>query len=371
MNMDSEGLEVGATKLPQVMLQLAEVLPQFESEALESQLQSFDVFLEMMAPEGRPKVARLLAEAAAKSDVPERRARIAAAADSVARGGRAAAPYNHEEAMRVYRAEFRKQFPQADVPEPKHPRDERDEEGWEVEEAAKVEAEPRVKVQPEVKVEVVTEAEPGVKVQPEVKAKMKAEVTAGENEAAAADTPLPWFKYHPDPIATGSVVKSAAACACCGHVRGYAYVGPVYSEEEYEAICPWCIADGRANDQLGASFSDEVGGYGDWEEVPERVSLEVTQRTPGFCSWQQARWWTHCGDAGEFLGAAGKAELLGMGEKAVAAIRAAANVANDEEWVEFFRALDRDHGPTAYLFRCRQCKGFGGYWDCHQAGDAA
>ena len=27
---------------------------------------------------------------------------------------------------------------------------------------------------------------------------------------------LPAFKYHPDPVATGSVLRSEAECCCCG-----------------------------------------------------------------------------------------------------------------------------------------------------------
>ena len=100
---------------------------------------------------------------------------------------------------------------------------------------------------------------------------------------------LPSFKYHPDPISTGSVVKSRTECVCCGQVRGYIYVGPVYAEEEYdECICPWCIADGSAHKKLDAEFTDEdgIGNYGEWGKVNKRVREEVVYRTPGFDSWQ-------------------------------------------------------------------------------------
>jgi len=59
---------------------------------------------------------------------------------------------------------------------------------------------------------------------------------------------LPVFRYHPDPIASGSVVASAAECVCCGEARGFIYTGPAYCEAELEeALCPWCIADGSAH----------------------------------------------------------------------------------------------------------------------------
>jgi uncharacterized protein CbrC (UPF0167 family) len=116
---------------------------------------------------------------------------------------------------------------------------------------------------------------------------------------------LPQFKYHPDPVATQSVVASSATCDCCGQARGYVYDGPIYAQEEPAGpICPWCIADGFAHTKYGADFSDwdGIGGYGEWDEVPTDVLEEVAFRTPGFRSVQQAQWWTHCGDAAEYLG---------------------------------------------------------------------
>lgn len=101
---------------------------------------------------------------------------------------------------------------------------------------------------------------------------------------------LPQFKYHPDPIATGSVVRSETTRVCCREARGYIYAGPAYAEEEYEeCICPWCIADGSAHQKLDVSFSDEVGvgGGGSWSAVSEDVVAEVAYRTPGFNGWQQ------------------------------------------------------------------------------------
>jgi uncharacterized protein CbrC (UPF0167 family) len=46
---------------------------------------------------------------------------------------------------------------------------------------------------------------------------------------------LPSFRYHPDPIGTGSIAESGEACRCCHQARGYMYTGPVYAEEELDA----------------------------------------------------------------------------------------------------------------------------------------
>jgi uncharacterized protein CbrC (UPF0167 family) len=178
---------------------------------------------------------------------------------------------------------------------------------------------------------------------------------------------LPSFKYHPDPVSTGHVVKSGTECACCGKGRGFIYTGPVYALEEYDqCICPWCIADGSAHEKLKASFTDEVGigGAGMWDEVPQAVIEEVAYRTPGFSGWQQEQWWTHCGDAAQFIGRAGQKELKALGPQAIAAIQDSAGLSDGPEWEQFFAALDKDGSPTAYMFRCAKCGELGGYQDC-------
>ena len=178
---------------------------------------------------------------------------------------------------------------------------------------------------------------------------------------------LPTFRYHPDPIDTGSIVPSSNVCRACGQARGYIYAGSPYSEEELEgAICPWCIADGTAAERFDAEFVD-ASAIGD-DEHGERVSAavieEVCRRTPGFAGWQQERWWTHCGDAAAFLGPAGRAELEARWPDAVDAVRREAGY-GDDEWTEYYSALDREHGPTAYVFRCTHCGQFGAYSDTH------
>jgi uncharacterized protein CbrC (UPF0167 family) len=178
---------------------------------------------------------------------------------------------------------------------------------------------------------------------------------------------LPNFKYHPDPVATGSVVESDTECVCCGKARGFIYTGPVYATEEYdECICPWCIADGSAHEKLEASFTDEsgIGGGGMWDEVPDEVIEEVAYHTPGFSGWQQEQWWTHCGDAAQFIGRAGRKELNALGPQAISAIQESAALSDGPEWDQFFAALNKDGSPTAYMFRCRQCGQLGGYQDC-------
>ncbi|MGV3721340.1 MAG: CbrC family protein [Actinomycetota bacterium] len=178
---------------------------------------------------------------------------------------------------------------------------------------------------------------------------------------------LPAFRYHPDPVATGSIVASTDECAACKRSRGYAYTGPIYARGASDvSLCPWCIADGSAHAKLGASFTDEdgVGNYGDWDEVPREVVDEIATRTPGFTGWQQERWWTHCGDAAAYLGLAGRAEVEAYGSDLIAALQTDTGL-DGEEWTGYFQALDAEGSPTAYVFRCLHCAQLGGYSDCH------
>jgi uncharacterized protein len=181
----------------------------------------------------------------------------------------------------------------------------------------------------------------------------------------AAGVILPRFRYHPEPLETGSVRQSAATCRACGTARGYIYTGPVWAEDDLsEAICPWCIADGSAARRFDAIFvAEELVGGGTWPRVSEQVLEELTRRTPGFIGWQDERWWTHCQDGGQFLGLAGHAELLNRWPQAIADIRKESGY-TDKEWGPYFRDLGIDNHCTAYVFRCARCGVLGGYSDC-------
>lgn len=162
---------------------------------------------------------------------------------------------------------------------------------------------------------------------------------------------LPSFRYHPDPLATGSVVPSDALCDCCGRRCGFAYAGPVFAvTDPAGALCPWCLADGSAAERYEAQFTEVEG------PVPMDVRLEVDRRTPGFHGWQQERWLTHCGDAAAFLGRAGAADVKRRPD-ALADLTA-------EYGEEFCAALDADGQPTAYLFVCLHCDRHLAYADC-------
>jgi uncharacterized protein YqcC (DUF446 family) len=111
---EPETIMLNSSKLPAVVYTLIDVLHEFEGEDLESQLQTYDTFLSICSVSVRPEMTALLLKAANKATNEITRKRIEAAAQSVLAGGRAAAPYNHEEAMRKYREEHQRDFPISD-----------------------------------------------------------------------------------------------------------------------------------------------------------------------------------------------------------------------------------------------------------------
>ncbi len=129
----------------------------------------------------------------------------------------------------------------------------------------------------------------------------------GEKAASFLIMALPSFRYHPDPLATGSIEASETICAGCGQARGYVYVGASYGEDEYvDCTC--------------------------------------------------------CGDAAAFLGALGYIELVQLGEPVIEAIHKTAEDFGDS-WDETLHALRKNGSPTAYIFRCLHCGKDIGYSD--------
>jgi uncharacterized protein CbrC (UPF0167 family) len=163
---------------------------------------------------------------------------------------------------------------------------------------------------------------------------------------------LPVFKYHPDPLNTGSVIKSDKVCRCCGQNRGYIYISSVYSIEVlHNEICPWCIADGSVAKQFDATFVDghplhEAG-------IDEAIILEVTTKTPGYDTWQQGVWLSHCNDACAFLGDAPKDDVVKIANEHIQ-VNGGEGI-KTEMMKEIAQGYQPKGSPAFYKFKCLHC----------------
>jgi uncharacterized protein len=163
---------------------------------------------------------------------------------------------------------------------------------------------------------------------------------------------LPIFTYHPDPVSTGSVAKSAEVCECCNLARGFIYTSTIYAADDIEHICPWCIASGEAAKKFDGDFVDphpliQAG-------LSEAIIAEVSQRTPAYESWQQESWLACCNDACEFHGDATKQELLDLNQDSLT------NLAKDigftfEVLTDVILNYKPKGSPAFYRFACRHC----------------
>jgi uncharacterized protein CbrC (UPF0167 family) len=199
-----------------------------------------------------------------------------------------------------------------------------------------------------------------------------------QGETLLAEEPLPHFRYHPDPIATGMLVaREDFVCPVCRRIRAYAYVGPYISDnygfENGEEICPWCIADGSAARTLNATFTGAryLSGQA-YAQMSLEARTELEQRTPSFHCLQQERWLDHHGEAAAYIGEVDFERYLRLPPAAQFAVR---DCSGDDPRAalrptDFVQRLRSDgDGPTVYLFRCLHCDWYGSYLESSMGGD--
>ena len=161
---------------------------------------------------------------------------------------------------------------------------------------------------------------------------------------------LPTFRFHPDPLETGAIVRQAGHCVCCNQDVESIYIGPTISIHDLEEkLCPWCIADGQANEKFDVEFSDrqplEDAG------VPPEIIEEIACRTPGFICWQQPAWEVHEGRPCAFVGDASSKALAEMTPEERHAFMESARLDRDafDELMGIYRP---NSNPGIYHFRC-------------------
>lgn len=163
---------------------------------------------------------------------------------------------------------------------------------------------------------------------------------------------MPAFRYHPDPLASGSIRESTETCVCCNHIKGRIYTATFYTAQKVSGrFCPWCIADGSAAERFAGEFTDSYG----LEGVSEETLHEVTRRTPGFHGWQDPHWLVHCHDAAAFISEVGYRELA-IHPAVLDQLRHDLRMDGWRDAAKLEQFLTHlGEGATAMLFRCTFC----------------
>lgn len=166
---------------------------------------------------------------------------------------------------------------------------------------------------------------------------------------------LPAFRFHPDPVASGSVARSAATCVVCGQARGHVYTSMTYGERDCDgALCPWCIADGRAHARLGVTFHDLALP----DDLDPAIANEIEQRTPGFATFNPFAWLVCCELPMAYLEPAGITEIRARhreleGQLLAAIVHDLGRSGGSAQ--QLLAELRRDTAPCAHVFNCQAC----------------
>jgi uncharacterized protein CbrC (UPF0167 family) len=167
------------------------------------------------------------------------------------------------------------------------------------------------------------------------------------------DEALPTFRYYRDPVGDGTIQPSPEVCDACSRARGFLVTSTVHGADVPAdvSLCPWCVADGTAHDRFGASYNEVDPGAG------AEATAEAETRTPGFATWQDWEWPTHCGDVAVYVGQPTAAQMRANPE-ALAALRADLaqwEWGRDPQALEDFVDALGTGSPAAYLFECPRC----------------
>lgn len=165
---------------------------------------------------------------------------------------------------------------------------------------------------------------------------------------------FPFFKFHPNPFFTNTVILDRKTrCVCCNNARGYIYTGHVYSGHDLDdSLCPWCIADGSAHEKFEAEFVDHIT-----KQLPSDVEAELRFRTPSYRPWQSVYWLVCCGAPAEYWGTIDRLSIRQEWAEAQPLLRALINAQDDDDrFIRYMNDLDTELGAGAYIFRCKKCR---------------
>lgn len=188
--------------------------------------------------------------------------------------------------------------------------------------------------------------------------KPKAKVKKTESNLVKRE--LPYFKYHPDPTVTGAFeTDTVVTCDCCKQPTDVYYTNPFFAVDDIEALCPWCIADGKAAEKFEGSFQDDISV----DAVNDKDKLmELIERTPGYNGWQQEYWLAHCNDYCAFKGYVGWQEIEPLLDQ-FADIESDLASAGGLRLTELPNYLKDNGSCQGYLFQCICCNKYRLYYD--------
>lgn len=181
---------------------------------------------------------------------------------------------------------------------------------------------------------------------------------------------LPYFKYHLDPIRTGSFkFDKKVKCDCCEKETTVYYTGPFYSIKDIDYLCPQCIANGAASEKFNGEFQDylSLDNISEQEDINPSMLQEdakineLIHRTPGYSGWQQEIWLSHCNDYCAFVGYVGWDEIKDILDDFVDIESDCTELGLSMD--ELPNYLYNGGSCQGYLFQCLHCKKYRLHFD--------
>jgi hypothetical protein len=125
-------------------------------------------------------------------------------------------------------------------------------------------------------------------------------------------------------------------------------------------VCPWCLSDGTAEENVDRDFSMMCWFDGD---IDAREQADILFRTPGFRAVQETVWLTHCGSPCAYLGIVDKEYLVANGIDVREDLEREAQLRHHTADI-VFSMLERNEIYMGHLFRCLKCGSYRLLVDC-------
>lgn len=188
------------------------------------------------------------------------------------------------------------------------------------------------------------------------------------------------FKFSPNAYDVDGIFKIVynEVCSVCNEQADYKYTGPFYSVEKPKCICDKCVKNGQAakkyngvfqggvqykGDYLSFVYNDDTKRYEDFgyndkpvivDEMQDEELNELLFRTPGYSSWQEPLWLSHCDKFCQFIGEFTGEEIKKFQNELEGSIK--------DKFTEEIKRIENeitleieDCSASFYLFKCINC----------------